>query len=176
MQKEIKTKYYVFLVILCALFFVCGYKYGDSMGYEDGYNEGYRYDCKEEIGLLYKQVKANSIALDYTDSTIKRVYRENDSLKNKELYQKRFERKLQYEKKFAKDSVKYAKYVKIYNDSLMRVVEPHLSNIVRPDGSANDMACLFFDLKIRECEYGWHISSSIKTSKKSSKIKKKGEK
>ena len=55
----------------------------------------------------------------------------------------------------------------------MRVVEPHLSNIVRPDGSANEMACLYFDLKIRECEYGWHISSSIKTAKKSSKRTKK---
>lgn len=166
-----------FLALVCVvLAFTVGYRIGDSRGYTDGYNEGYRYDCKEEIADLYKRVKNQSKALDYTDSTIRLILRENDSLKRKEHYQKRHEERLDYLKRFADDSVKYYKYVKKYNDSLQRVIEPHINNLVRADGSVDQGVCMFFEIDIPECADGWHISSTMEQKKSSSRKSRKGRK
>ena len=55
-----------------------GYKFGDSRGYADGFEIGYRYDCKDEIGLINDQVQAQSKALVYTDSALKRILKEKE--------------------------------------------------------------------------------------------------
>ena len=100
-----QSRYYIYMVFLCALFFVCGYKIGDASGYRDGYEYGYRFDCKEEIGDLYKQVKNQSQALKYTDSAIKIVSHLNDSLMRKEYFQKRFQDSVKWRENFSNDSV-----------------------------------------------------------------------
>lgn len=122
--------------------FTVGYKIGDSRGYSDGYNEGYRYDCKEEIGLLYKQVKSQSKALEYTDSTIKKVMRLNDSLQHKEYFQQQAEkrRKIEIEDSLARK--KYSSFAKRYNDSIARYVgEKYPTNFILEDGRVNVLWC-----------------------------------
>lgn len=175
MQKEIKTKYYIFMVILCALFFVCGYKYGDSRGYEDGFNEGYRYDCKDEIGTLYKQVKANSKALEFTDSSMRKILHENDSLKRQEYYKKRHADSLAWLDQFSKDSLKYSVVAKKYSDSLNKVVGGHVLNIVQSDGKRNLFACMMFKeyRELQECKDGFNIRSRLDAMMKKNKKKAK---
>lgn len=38
-----------------------GYKFGDSRGYSDGFEVGYRYDCKDEISLIHSQINCFQI-------------------------------------------------------------------------------------------------------------------
>lgn len=157
MQKEIKTKYYVFMVILCALFFVCGYKYGDSMGYEDGYNEGYRYDCRDEIALLYKRVKSQSTAIDAMNAKTRVLARENDSLKHKEKYYLFAKERLQLQKQFKKDSVIYYKSVRAVNDSLTKVTG--FRDIIAPNGRPNPGVCASYPslVGLRECSPSFRL-------------------
>lgn len=61
--------------------FTVGYKYGDSNGYDAGYTEGYRYDCKEEIAALYNQVKSQKKVTEFAQQSIQKTLRENDSLR-----------------------------------------------------------------------------------------------
>lgn len=108
----------VFPVLLCLiLFYWGGYKMGDSRGYQAGFEEGYSYDCQEEIkGLrathevLKKAVKAQE---QLTLSTQRRLdsvaYHEKYGLRDSLLHAK-----------YLQDSVKYWKSAKIYNDSLSR--------------------------------------------------------
>lgn len=142
------------MVILCALFFACGYKIGDATGYNEGYEMGYRYDCKDEIGLIYKQVKAQGVALDYTDSTIKKVMRVNDSLMHKEYYQKRFAEKIKSKEKFRQDSLKYSVYAKRYNDSIARYFgEKYPTNFILDDGRVNVLLCVYEPYStLKECQ------------------------
>ena len=72
-----------------------GYKYGDSVGYAAGYTEGYRYDCKDEIAVIYNRVKSQTAVVDALNAKVKAVIHENDSLKDKEKFQ-------QYEKRPSK--------------------------------------------------------------------------
>lgn len=150
-----KTQIFLLIVIFSSLSFVVGHKIGDSRGYEDGYNEGYRYDCKEEIGLIYKQVKAQGKALEYTDSTIKKVMRVNDSLMHKEYYRKRYDDSVKYAKKYVRDSVKYSGYVKRYNDSIAKFLGTVSTNFIGDDGRVNVLMCMSPSspyAKLKECE------------------------
>lgn len=145
MEKEINTRYYIFMVVLCALFFACGYKIGDAGGYKAGYEDGYRYDCKDEISTLYSQVKATSKALNYTDSSMKKILHENDSLKRKEYYQKRFNDSLAVLNNFSSDSVKFAVAVKKYNDSLSKSLGlGYSTNFILDNGLVNKSICFAY--------------------------------
>lgn len=107
-----------FPVLLCLiLFYWGGYKMGDSRGYHAGFEEGYSYDCQEEIkGLrathedLKKAVKAQE---QLTLSTQRRLdsvaYHEKYGLRDSLLHAK-----------YLQDSVKYWKSAMSYNDSLSR--------------------------------------------------------
>ena len=155
MEKEVKSKYYIFMVILCAVFFACGYKIGDATGYNDGYEMGYRFDCKEEIGLIYQQVKAQGVALNYTDSTIKKVMRVNDSLMHKEYFQKRFAESVKRKKQYIQDSIKYSSFVKRYNDSIAEYLGTVSTNFITDDGRVNVLMCMSASSpysSLKECE------------------------
>lgn len=172
MKKEIDSKYYIFMVILCGLFFACGYKVGDSSGYKDGYTEGYRYDCKDEIGTIYKQVKAQTKAIAFTDSSMKRILHENDSLKRKEYYQKRFQDSVAILNKFKIDSIKYASVVKAYNDSLSEALGlGYSTNFILHDGYVNLSICFAYK-DIAECQDGFNIRKVLQTKIKKTRKKK----
>lgn len=70
-----------FAVVALAVGFIFGSKYGDAAGYEAGFTEGYRYDCKEEIANIYDQVKNLSKSLEFTKSNLVLKAGENDSLR-----------------------------------------------------------------------------------------------
>ena len=160
------------MVVLCALFFACGYKIGDAGGYKAGYEEGYRYDCKDEISTLYSQVKATSKALNYTDSSLKKILHENDSLKRKEYYQKRFNDSLAYSRQFNKDSVKYSSVARIYSDSLNNAVGGSVLNIIQPNGRVNRVCLLLSKYRdLPECKDGFDIRKKLDAKLKSRRRK-----
>ena len=137
-----KTSILVLVSVISVLMFTVGYKNGDSRGYSDGYNEGYRYDCKEEIGLLYKQVKSQSRALEYTDSTIRKVQRINDSLMHKEFFQRQAEKRIEIAREDSMNREKYSSFAKRYNDSIARHVgEKYPTNFILEDGRVNVLWC-----------------------------------
>ena len=164
----------IFLALIAlVLTFTVGYKIGDSRGYSDGYNEGYRYDCKEEIGTLYKQVKAHSKALYYTDSSIKLILHENDSLKRQEYYKKRHDDSLTWKNQYSQDSLKYHVVARIYADSLNKAVGGHVYNIIQDDGKRNVAACLLLKeyKNIDECKDGFDLRSRLDNILRKSKRK-----
>ena len=158
-----QSRYYIYMVFLCALFFVCGYKIGDASGYRDGYEYGYRFDCKEEIGDLYKQVKNQSQALKYTDSAIKIVSHLNDSLMRKEYFQKRFQDSVKWRENFSNDSVQLYKVSRKYADSLNKVTGGLIKNIVQDDGKMNLFGCLVEPYKkLVECQDNFNLQAQLK--------------
>lgn len=148
--------------------FVVGYKVGESLGYNQGYDVGYRYDCKEEIAAIYKRVKSNSLYLDAANKKIRQVWRENDSLKNKEMYQrisKKIEdREKEYLRQYSEDSVKYGRRVRKYNDSLSKVYG--VVNPILPNGRVNAGFCMLKGKNVPECRPGWHIEHTMKKGRK----------
>lgn len=109
----------VFFSVLFFLnfFFWGGYKIGDSRGYKAGFEEGYSYDCQEEIkGLrathedLKKAVKMQERLTYQTQRRLDSVaYREKYGLRDSLLHMK-----------YLADSVSNWKSSKRYNDSLSR--------------------------------------------------------
>lgn len=170
-MKEISPGYYIFMVILCALFFFCGYKYGDSRGYEDGFQVGYLYDCQADIGHLYSVVMAQDEFLKLTDSVVKIVQNENDSLKKKEYYEKIAERKRELVKNFTADSLKYSAVSKVLSDSLCAAVGAYPTNVVQSNGKMNYFVCRSEKFKaLKECQDGFdikkHLDVMLKKGKK----------
>lgn len=107
---------FLFLAVT-SVFFVLGFKIGDSRGFEAGFEEGYSYDCHEEIkGLrathenLKKAVKTQE---QLTKSTQRRLdsvaYHEKFGLRDSLLHLK-----------YKADSVVNWKSASRYNDSLSR--------------------------------------------------------
>lgn len=155
------SKFFLVLIILVVAF-TLGYKMGDANGYSDGYKVGYLYDCKAEISLMNDQVQAQSKALVYTDSALKRILRENDSLKRKEYYQKRYNDSLKFADQFSKDSLRYSKIAKEYADSLNLAVGGHIINIVQADGRMNRICSLLPKYReLRECKDGFDLRSLL---------------
>lgn len=175
MKNEIDSKYYIFMVVLCVLFFASGYKVGDSSGYQNGYEVGYRYDCKEEIATIYSQVKAQTKAIAYTDSSMRRILHENDSLKRKEYYQKRFEDSIAFANSFSLDSIKYAKAAKQLSDSLCEAVGSYKTNVIQANGQRNFFVCTVMEKfkKLPECQDGFDVRAKLDGMLKKSKKGKK---
>ena len=170
------SKFFLGLIILVVVF-TLGYKMGDANGYKDGYEIGYRYDCKEEIGTLYKQVKAQSKAVVFTDSALRSVIRENDSLKDKRLYQRRYNDSVAWHKLYSKDSLKYSVVARMYSDSVNAAVGGYIVNFVNPDGSLCRMCCERLPIysSLVECSDGFDVRSRLDLMlKKNSKKKKIG--
>lgn len=152
-----------------------GFKYGDSRGYEAGYNEGYRYDCKEEIAELYTKVKHQTTALLFTDSVIRSVFHENDSLKRKEFYQKRYEDSIAISNRFSFDSLRYARVATLYSDSVAKSLGVSSVNLVQSNGRINPFVCSFVKAyrDIDECKDGFGIISRLEAKIRKSKKRKK---
>lgn len=129
-----------------AMAFTIGYRVGDSRGYADGYNEGYLYDCREEIKILHDRVVTHEKALDYTDQNVRKLARENDSLKRPGLYQANYEKNRQ-------DSIKYSERARQVNDSLGKLTGLR-TNFILPTGRVNGVTCLMFPQykELRECK------------------------
>lgn len=161
------SKILLALIILCVTF-VLGFKLGGYRGFQQGYDEGYRYDCKEEIAAIYKRVKSNSKYLDVTNKKIRQVWRENDSLKNKEMYwrigKKQKDEEKEYLRQYSEDSVKYSGRVRKYNDSLSKVYG--VVNPILPNGRVNAGFCMVKGKNAPECRPGWHIEQTIKKGRK----------
>lgn len=152
-----------------------GYKYGDSVGYADGYNVGYLYDCKDEIGLINDQVQAQSKALVYTDSALKRILRENDSLKRKEYYQKRYNDSISLVNQFSTDSSKYYRVARQYNDSLIAAIGSYPTNFILENGTVNKTLCMFAGefKRLAECRSDFDLRSRLENKLKKKKGRKK---
>lgn len=158
------------LIILCVTFIV-GYNIGGYRGFKQGYNEGYRYDCKEEISAIYKRVKSQSeIVRSLRAQSIRNQF-ENDSLKDNEKFKQRQVLREMYQEesnrrreKFVRDSVEYFEDVVRYNDSLGSSSVGY--RLVRFDGTASTETCETFDLHIPECRPGWHISKVLTKQKR----------
>ena len=150
-----------------------GYKYGDFRGYEAGYNEGYLYDCREEINVLYDRVRNQTKALNFTDSAIKFVIHQNDSLMRKEYYQKRYLDSLNSHSRYSIDSLRYHKVAKIYSDSLNKAVGGSFLNIIQADGQVNRVCALLPKYRdLVECKDGFDIKSRLDIMLSSKKKKK----
>lgn len=173
------TRTYFFILIFTAVSFVLGFKIGDSRGYVAGYNEGYRYDCKEEIAVIYNRLKAQTKTIDSMKDVVRRTMVENDQLKNSERYRKGRENYFRdrvkadsLRSRFVTDSIKYHKVAMRYEDSLANLTG--FRGIVRADGFADSAICALWseDLgNLAECKPGWHVSHV-----KRGKGKKKGRK
>lgn len=173
-----KTSMTLLVCILCVVSFFIGHKVGDSKGYADGYNEGYRYDCKEEIAAIYKQVKAQSKVLEFTDSAMKRVFRENDSLKRKDYYQKKFRDSVEWHDRFHVDSLRYSVVARQYSDSLNKAVGGFVNNFIYENGSVCAICCerLSMYRGLRECQDGFDIQKVLDAKLKAQRKSKKGKK
>lgn len=139
--------HFVFVCLaFVAIAFTIGYKVGDSRGYADGYNEGYLYDCREEIKILHDRVVTHEKALDFTDQNVRKLARENDSLKRPGLYQANYEKNRQ-------DSIKYSERARQVNDSLGKLTGLR-TNFILPTGRVNEVTCLMFPKykELRECK------------------------
>lgn len=82
-MKSILSKFFLPLAFALVSFFLgygLGGRIGDSKGYDAGFKDGYRYDCREEIANLYKQVKELSKTQYYLNEQLRSMYREKDSL------------------------------------------------------------------------------------------------
>ena len=152
-----------------------GYKFGDSRGYADGFEIGYRYDCKDEIGLINEQVQAQSKALVYTDSALKRILRENDSLKRKEYYQKRYNDSISLVNQFSTDSSKYYRVARQYNDSVIAAVGSYPTNFILENGTVNKTLCMFAGefKRLAECRSDFDLRSRLENKLKKKKGRKK---
>ena len=162
MNKIQKT--FVFLIILFSVA-TLSYKLGDSNGYEAGYTEGYRYDCKEEIAVIYNRVRSQSGTVESLNKKVSSVIRENDSLKNKEKFQL-FEKERQaWQLQLKKDSIKYHSVVEHVNDSLAKVTGFH--GILLADGHPNAGICSGYPaLKgLKECDPHYRVELPKKKRK-----------
>ena len=142
----------LFILGIAMMVFSIGYKIGDARGYEAGYTEGYRYDCREEIGNLYEQVKLQKKVTDFTSENLKKLLHENDSLKNPVYAQKRYEDSLAILRQYSEDSLRNWKDARRKNDSLAKIVGSN-TNIYNDDGKFNPFACLSPEIekKVAEC-------------------------
>lgn len=68
--------YIIATVLLCAV----AYKIGDKYGYEAGYKEGYTYDCQADILQLRNEVTNLKKAVEFADQAAAKVKAENDSM------------------------------------------------------------------------------------------------
>lgn len=146
------------IVVICIftiafISFTVGYKYGDSNGYDAGYKEGYRYDCKAEIAALYEQVKSQKKITDFAQQSIKKVLRENDSLKNPAYAQQRYKDSVVAHEQYSRDSVKHYRTARHKNDSLASITGRRV-NYYTDDGKFNFLSCLMLDDldKVNECK------------------------
>ena len=129
-----KIQFVFVCLAFVAIAFTIGYKVGDSRGYADGYNEGYLYDCREEIKILHDRVVTHEKALDFTDQNVRKLARENDSLKRPGLYQANYEKNRQ-------DSIKYSERARQVNDSLGKLTGLR-TNFILPTGRVNEVPCI----------------------------------
>ena len=171
-----KSHIILLISILCSVSFLVGHKVGDSQGYADGYNEGYRYDCKDEIAAIYKQVKSQSKFLEYSDSAIKAVIRQNDSLKDPRTYAKRYADSVAWAKRFHADTLKYSVVSRLYSDSINKVVGGLINNFVQQNGSVCSVCCerLSMYRGLRECQDGFDIKKVLDAKLKAQRKSKKG--
>lgn len=145
------------IVVICIftiafISFTVGYKYGDSNGYDAGYKEGYRYDCKAEISELYSVVKEQKKAVEFVEKRIDNLTRENDSLKRPGEYDAA-------RVKFSEDSSVYAVAAKRKNDSLVKALKLPYKNFIQDNGRANPALCML-DSRLKglpECKPGWRV-------------------
>lgn len=105
-------------VLLSLLFFFwVGYKIGDSRGFEDGFKEGYTFDCQDEIKALRATHDEIKRAVDVQRKITVQTQNRLDSVAYKEKYGIRDSL---LHAKFVFDSVKNWKSAQRYNDSLVR--------------------------------------------------------
>lgn len=148
-----KIQILLFTLAFVALAFTVGYKAGDAHGYNEGYDVGYRYDCKDEIANLYEQVKNTSKGIEYAEKQLRSLTRSNDSLRRPGIYDSMHVR-------YTRDSLVYHKVSRKYNDSLRNATGSSIRNIILDDGRINSVACLI-DPKLKglpECKPGWRIA------------------
>ena len=162
MNKIQKT--FVFLIILFSVA-TLSYKLGDSNGYEAGYTEGYRYDCKDEIAVIYKRVKSQTSVVDALNDKLKAAIHENDSLKNKEKFQQYEKDRQRLMKEFEEDASRYSLVVAYINDSLARVTG--FKDIIAPNGRPNIGVCVAYDAlkNLPECDPRYRVELPKKKRK-----------
>lgn len=141
MNKIQKT--FIFLIILFSVA-TLAYKFGDSRGYEAGYNEGYRYDCREEIAVLYKRVKAQGKLVTFAQESIKGTIVANDSLK-RELKRKD---SIDFHRQYSADSALNYKEARRKSDSIRALTGSGIINIYSDNGKFNGISCIL-DEKLR---------------------------
>lgn len=109
----------IFWAVLLSLviFFWVGYKIGDSRGFEDGFKEGYTFDCQDEIKVLRATHEELKRAVDLQKKITVQTQNRLDSVAYKEKYGIRDSI---LHAKFVFDSVKNWKSAQRYNDSLAR--------------------------------------------------------
>lgn len=111
--------YIAFTLLLCFV----AYKFGDKQGYEAGYQEGYTYDCQEEIISLRSTITSLSKSVDYVGKAAEQIKRESDSLK-------KYDARRQYE--LRADSIERATGVRpISFDSASRRSQAHTRDVMR---------------------------------------------
>lgn len=162
---------FLLVLILLVVVYTLGYKLGDSHGYADGYTEGYRYDCKDEIGMLYKRVKAQGKVIEFAQESIRKTIHENDSLRDPATAKRRYDDSVAWRKKYSSDSLKYWKKARDYNRAMYQRLgksnyRPEYDlPFVQPDGNRSThltLLCLKYQLGqskdyYPECAEGWHL-------------------
>ena len=161
-----KTIKYLLLLSVVIMAFAVGFRVGGAKGYDAGYKEGYRYDCKAEIAALYEQVKSQKKVTDFAQQSIKKVLRENDSLKNPAYAQQRYKDSVAWYEQFSRDSIKHYRIARHKNDSLASITGKRV-NYYTDNGKFNFMSCLMLDDldKVNECKSHKSLIKAFRESK-----------
>ena len=108
-----KLSTFMVVAISILLGFAAGYKIGDTRGFQDGYEYGYTFDCRDEIRSLKATHEDLKKAVDFTREKAYQVQEENSRLKHRESL-------LAQNPKLVEDSIRNASRVKFLEDSLAK--------------------------------------------------------
>ena len=60
-----KIQFVLICVVLVAIAFFVGYRFGDSRGYSDGFDSGYSYDCRPQIDSMMRRADSIYKVMDF---------------------------------------------------------------------------------------------------------------
>lgn len=87
----------LFIVIIIVIVAISAYKMGDKHGYEEGFQVGYTYDCREDIKALQRVTNALQKSVDFAREQVVKVQNDNARLRGDSMkfdnYREDFKRK-----------------------------------------------------------------------------------
>lgn len=119
----------VIYIVLTALLCFIAWKFGDKHGYEEGYQVGYTYDCRDEIKSLQDRVNALAKSTKFAREATTQVKERNSYLEWRAWYIEKVN------PNYIQDSIKNVEFVKHWKDT-----NTCASCVIEADGRIHDNA------------------------------------